>query len=409
MGWMVLLVRGVLVWLDRQSERSVLQALPDLDRLLLDPHRELQGRAVVIGPARRYGRAIFLGLIFGFLAWWAAVVLLMLAHNGAPAARPASSFLLVLLVLFPAASIYVMLRWVRGGEVTLRENEVELSYRGTVVVCPWALFHTAGQPFNPDPDRIVLPVVAAAVPLVQARRDGDVVAEGLRVNTPQLWFRSPGEMALRALYEVNALELGKVLLHLGRILGTAAVGTTPALDFPVTETAEPGPARADRGGWLTVSLTRLTFPPACCQCGAATRGRQKFLAAEAFFDLSRLAHPTRSASVPVWVPVCYACQTANNQKLNRAILNGLGAGVVLIFVAAFALLLWPANLLLVLVFALSVVLGPLLGTLVFYQLGKERVMPVEVGSYSPRRGTVAIRFRRQEYSEELLKAINEGQ
>jgi hypothetical protein len=405
MGWMVLLVRSVLVWLDRQSERSILQVLPDLGSLLLDPHQELKGRAVVVGPARKIGRALFLGFLLGLFAWWAVAFVLLVVLKGQGAAF---SLVMVFMAVLPAAGMSLMVRWVRGGEMILRENAVELKYRGTVVVCPWAVFRMAGQPFSPAPDRIVLPVVAAAVPLVQASRDGDVVAEGMRVASQQLWFRSPGEAVLRALYEVNALELGKVLLYLGRILGSDTPAAGRALDFPLTEVIEEVPARSHSGGWLTVSLTRLVFPPACCQCGAATRGRQKFMASESFFSLGRLTHPTRNETVPVWVPVCYACQTANNRKLNRAVLNGLGAGAVLIFVAATALFLWPANLLLVLAFILSVLLGPLLGTLIFYQLSKKRVMPVQLADYSPRRGTVCMRFRRAEYGQQVLSTMEGG-
>ena len=55
MGWLALLIKNLIVWLDKQSERSSLHALPDLGNLLYDPHEALRGRTIRIGPARRRG------------------------------------------------------------------------------------------------------------------------------------------------------------------------------------------------------------------------------------------------------------------------------------------------------------------------------------------------------------------
>jgi hypothetical protein len=298
-----------------------------------------------------------------------------------------------------------MIALVRGGSMTLNERGVELLYRGKVVFCPWALFNTPGQPFSPAADRVVFPVAPSALGLVAARQHGSLVAEGIRVRTPQLWFRSPHEGVLKAFYEVNAEELVKVLLFLGRILGDPAPRGVRSLDFPGTDMAEAEPAQRGAGGWVTVSLTRLAFPPFCCDCGAATRGRQKFTALEPFLTLGRLGHPTRRESVSVWVPVCYPCQKTNHRKFQSAMLNGLGLGVLVVLLSGLAMCLWPASLWLVLLFIFALPFAPLLGGMAGYRIGKQRSQPVQLRAYSARKGTIAIRFRREEYTEQVLEAM----
>jgi hypothetical protein len=211
---------------------------------------------------------------------------------------------------------------------------------------------------------------------------------------------------LRAIYEVNALELAKVLLHLGQLLGKQLESAPVSLDFPPDLSEEPEPASPDNKGWLTVSLTRLVFPPVCCDCGAATGGRQNFRATGSWLSFERLGHPTAKAAINVWVPVCYSCQTANKQKTNQGTFLGLGMALVVIVLVACLLRFFPANMGLVLLFILTVLLAPPLGTLIGYQFAKRRVQPVEVGSYSPKRGTIAIRFRRPEYAEKFLQTMN---
>jgi hypothetical protein len=409
MGWFVFLIKNVLEWLDRQSERPLLKAVPDLDMVLLDPQRALAGREVVIGPANRYATALVLGIFFACAGWLVAVVVFVLAFEPAPA-RPgqpvdAGCFFAVLAIVLQVASILFMLQWLRGGQLVLSERGVELRYRGTVVFCPWTLFNTPGQPFPPDRARVVLPVAAVAVPQVEARRRDRLLAQGLRVRTRQLRFRSAGEAVLAAFYEVSTLDLGKVLLHLGRILGTALPVPAASLDFPLGEVVEEDPAQMSRNGWVTVSLTRLAFPPVCCDCGTATLGRQKFRVTEPFLGLSRLRHPIRSEAIHVWVPVCYACQTANNRRLRKAVWNGLSVGVLAIFLSALGVCLWPASGLARVLFVLSVLLGPVLGALLGYHLHRDRAMPVQMKHYLPGKGTVALRFRRPEYTEQLLQSL----
>jgi hypothetical protein len=411
MGWLVLLLRNFLIWVDRLSEGSILKAVPELEHLLLNPEEALAGREITVGPARKYATAFVLLAATAFLGWWVAAVFLFMVKVGNNLGVVGTFVLAaIFLIWLSFAALLVgcffwLLRVLRGGRMVWTLRGAEFHHRGTVVFCPWELFNTSGQPFRPGREQVVLPVAPLAVARVEAQRHGHLVAEGLRVNTPQWKFRSGNEAVLAALYEVNTLELAKVLLHLGRILGTGPVSPKAALEFPPAEEEKREVVRLGRGGWVTVSLTRLVFPPRCCDCGAATTGREKFCSVEPFFSFARLLRPTRREGVQIWAPVCYPCQTTNRDKLRRAVVIGVAIGLGLILLAALATCLWPANMLVVLGFIFAVLLGPFFGSLIGYRIGKARAMPIQLRDYSPGQGTVAIRFRRLEYGEEVLNAI----
>jgi hypothetical protein len=409
MGWLLLLVRNFLVWVDRLSEKSILTAVSGLEGLLLQPRETLAAREFTIGPARKFVTALLLLLVNVLLGSWVLTLGIflaeLLAFNPGLLAKPVVIFLLLFwlsLAGLLAGSLAWMGRALRGGRMVWTSRGVELHRRGTVVYCPWALFNTPGQPFRPGLERVVLPVAAPAVAAVEARHHGKLFAEGLHVRTPQLTFRSGGEAVLAALYEVNTLELAKVLLHLGRVLGPEAPAA-PAKPAPGEEESPlSGPGK---GGWLTVNLTRLVFPPRCCACGMATTGRQKFRSSEPWFSLGRFLRLTRREAVHIWVPVCYPCQTANRAKLRRAVFTGIGLSMLAMLLTALGTCLMSNNLFLALCFIFAVLLGPFLGGMIGYRIGQAQASPVQLCDYSPARGTVALRFRREEYGPEVRKAM----
>jgi hypothetical protein len=65
----------------------------------------------------------------------------------------------------------------------------------------------------------------------------------------------------------------------------------------------------------------------------------------------------------------------------------------------------PGNLLLAYVVLLTLVLAPLLGCFIGYQVGKARSQPIQLRDFSPDKGTVALRFRREEYTADLVAAM----
>src|SRR5262245_35920040 len=122
--------------------RSLRQFFPDLDELLYDPAGYLAAEPVAIGPRRVYGLAALFGAAgAGLLAWCAAI------------GEWQDERLLMGIGLLLGASVW--LGWslrLRGHEIVLHPDGVEVKYRGTAVWCPWALFNAEGLPKVPATD-----------------------------------------------------------------------------------------------------------------------------------------------------------------------------------------------------------------------------------------------------------------
>jgi hypothetical protein len=58
------------------------------------------------------------------------------------------------------------------------------------------------------------------------------------------------------------------------------------------------------------------------------------------------------------------------------------------------------------VLLLAVCALPVIGFVVGKEVGKLRAALVQLRRYSPERGTVAIRFRRRAYAQQMLRAMN---
>src|SRR5262249_22658975 len=54
MEHLLILILELILWLDRRSQKPLRKAIPNLNRLLLDPAKTLAAEPISIGPARRY-------------------------------------------------------------------------------------------------------------------------------------------------------------------------------------------------------------------------------------------------------------------------------------------------------------------------------------------------------------------
>src|SRR5438270_515236 len=167
--------------------RTLRQYLPGLDDLLYDPAAYLREGVLVVGPRRVSG----LSALFGVMG---VLCLVACAVTG----RWRDEKLLIGIGLLLGAVVW--LGWslrLRGHELVLHPEGVEVRYRDSVVWCPWALFNAEGTPAVPDRDDprvgLVLPVWPEAVPFVELRRDGAPVAHGARVDAAQMRFSAPDD------------------------------------------------------------------------------------------------------------------------------------------------------------------------------------------------------------------------
>ncbi len=375
--------------------------LPELDDFLYDPRGHLQEAPLVIGPRRMYALAALFALPgLAFLA------------SCAVAGKGDGERLALGLGLLLGALVW--LSWslmLRGHSLVLHPDGLEVNYRDTTVWCPWALFHVDGEPFVPESDSprtgLTLPVAPEAVRFVEFRRHGATVAFGAAVRGRQWQFNSGDEVVLPARYEVAAGDLGQLLLQLGRRLGRELPRGAPPHAAERTASLDEVRVTPDRAGWITVPLTRLSFPPVCCDCGERTDATLR-VGVEATGDrlLGLFAQQVRP--LELGVPVCAACQARLRQNVHRGGVRGMafGAAVLAVLGLIGALAVGPGGGQLGAVLALDLGFAAV-GGLVGFLLGTSAAHrpPVELCRYSPSRGTVAVRFRNLDYTALVLETM----
>jgi hypothetical protein len=378
--------------------RPLHSVVPDLDELLEEPDGYLRRAPVEIGPRRMYGLSAL------FAVPGLALLLSCAWTRSVDGERLAMGVGLLL-------GAGVWLGWsvlMRGHRLVLHPEGVEVIFQGTTVWALWALFNADGAPFVADSDSprvgLKLPVAPEAVPFVELRRDGSLVAQGAQVKARQWLFTGSDEVVLPARYEATAGELGALLLGLGRRLGRALPrGAPPPEAYAVADLdAVPAP---DPAGWVTVSLTRLAFPARCCLCEEAT-GETLHVTVDAGWDhlVGPVVEQTRQAGLDV--PLCPSCRDGIRARQARGSSLGLRLGALLGAGAAglYALARGAGDVGTLLLFALGgVAVGGIVGFLAGTSLARD--LPVQVRGYSPAHGTLSIRFRNPAYTARVLEAM----
>jgi hypothetical protein len=381
------------------AAQSLSRFLPDLEDLLHDPRAYLAREPLTIGPRQMYG----LTSVFGF----AGTALLLSCFI---AGDPDGERLALGIGLLIGASVW--LGWslmLRGHSLVLSPEGVEIHYRATTVWCPWAVFNVDGHAFVPDADSprvgLTLPLAPEAVPFIELRRDGTPVAHGAQVQARQWLFVSGDTAVLPGRYEVVAGELGELLLELGRRLGRQMPKGVPPPEAYALQELNDVPTHPSPGGWITVHLTRFACPPHCCECGTWTARVFNFPVSSRWDTAVSILVPA-GQQLELPIPYCDACQQRQRERQHRGGLRGMQAGAG-IFAAGSAALAFIQGVNDASFLAVLVVTGLAVGGLVGFILGTmlSKRLPVELGRYSPARGTVALRFRNPEYGSSVLTAV----
>jgi len=372
---LILLIEAILA-IDRHLQKSLRRVIPELPRLRAEPAEYLASEEVIIGPRRPYAVATVLGLILAVAVLIGFVLSALDNPANGPGAGDAVVAGIAVLVTF-AATMTLLLHWLRGGSAVLRREGVALIYRGRTIFCPWTLFQTPGAPYQPDHKRVILPV-NASTPVVVSDGDEAVEARPIEeIKSRQFQGSAEGQAALADLYEVKLPELGDLFLHLGRQLGTGPASSRDVGDNIEVSSAAPLATAAEKE-WVRVRLTRLPFPPVCTNCGVYTR--------------DSVRHPLAAHGVAIDVPVCQTCQDDRVRRRRRALALGLGIGALpaVVWVLATAPFLRGVDVCL----GLGVLLpfGVVIG-LVIALVIRERAEPVRFKDYSVAAGTVAMWLR----------------
>lgn len=378
--------------LDGLTQKSIGRVIGDFERFLIDPAAYLAKEPITIGPRRRYFSRCLWGLGAGYVGALVTVLLIALASEAAgnpPGVLPEPSGLVALAAF--VVCFFAVFRWLRGGRCVLSADAVELHYHGDVVICPWNLFQTAGRPHTlPGKDFVLLPVAPAAVPLVGQRGHGDESrAFGLDIQTPHWRFQGATQAMLKPVYEVDGEELGQLLLGLGRLLARSGPELAAA-DTEEYASAAPALALPADKGWILLQLTRLSFPPYCCDCLQFTRTTETFATESSL---------TSAGAVKIRVPVCFECQGRARRRRRKAILLGMAAAFACGLVLSLALGSVNRNAdlspLVVIVPLVTLPLGAVLGNLLLHRsLARFR--------YHAGEGTISARFHSTRYTDYLL-------
>lgn len=355
--------------------RDLAEVIPDLSELLADPAAYLSQKEVRIGkhkpPLIAFALALFLVLVFAFIVSQEGV-----AQVGAQRGSwvmAGGCLLFVGVLLYWAWPVHCLL--------VLNQAGVELQYRDITVWCPWAVFNEPGEAIITGTDdfyrSIVLPISLAAVPLIEQRREGRVVASGDQVAAKQFAFLAQGQAQLWSPYEANPQEIGWLLLRLGLQLGAVAAAplevdapadpqprhanaiqaalpavsgsSSPALAEGqaggVTEpTISAGPARIDRQGWIVFPVTRLQLPSSCAGCGQPTDGRREYELAPYVHWSLRFVLWLYARRFRIALPWCVACERTRRARLwlfpLLGGLAGLGVGLFLAVMLVGEILPW---------------------------------------------------------------------
>lgn len=385
------------------GHRSLDKVIPHFQKLLAHPAESLVHRPIRIGPLRPYGLAIVFLLLTPILPFALRLDTLLGLHG---------TLDIALFTLGPLIALLIALLHRRYAMILDRDG-VELQHGASVVYCPWDLFNVPGNAFAPEQGRgysLVLPVASAVVARVELRRQGVCVATGRDIATQQLRFKTANEAVLYAPYETPAAELGDLLLRLGRMLGGQPVAEVPWVADELLEEKLPEAAAAP-DGWLTIYLTRLPFPPICCDCGRTTQQRLPVEVArlDSMGRVKGLFGSPEVVRVPI--PVCAACQRSYRRKWWRGCLLGLTGGLFVVtslvlqvvFVEHIRLLSFEV---LVMLMVLVTPLVPFLAYGIGSVCGGKP--PVEVGSYWPRERAVTLRFARPGYAAQTLATARPG-
>lgn len=372
---LILLIEAILA-IDRHLQKPIRHVIPDLSRLRTEPAEYLRSEEVIIGPRRSYAVATVVGLILAIAVLVGFVISALDNPGNGPGAGDAVVAGVAVLITF-AATVTLLLHWLRGGSAVLRREGVALVHRGRTIFCPWSLFQTSGVPYQPDHKRVILPVNIAS-PVGLSEGDEAVIACPVdEIKSRQFQGSSEGQAALTDLYEVKLPELGELFLHLGRQLGTGTTVRRDEVDDVEAEYLAPLATAAEQD-WVRIRLTRLPFPPVCTNCGVYTR--------------ETYSHPLAAHGVAIDVPVCQACQDDRSHRRRRALWLGVGVGALpsLVWVMATAPFLRGMDVCLGLGVLLPI---GLVIAMVAVLVIRERAEPVRFKDYSASAGTVAMWLR----------------
>ena len=394
--------------IDRSFQKPIDRSIPDIDALLDDPTAYLSKGEMVFRPVKRYGTVFSLAvLICGMLLLAAIPALVDMAQNVQPGKAPRSGIAIIVVsaaIGVPLLCCWALFRLFRGGQAILTQDGITFVYSRTSVSCPWVLFGARGHPIRLDRSRVLIPIRAEAIPLVEITKDGAVVEQGGTLKTKQIEFRFPASIVMRDLYEVRLQEFAQLLLDIGSSHAVPA-DRSAMLDSHSGPSSLPSLFSLRDDGVVRVPSTHLSFPPLCCSCCAPTRGLHTFRFDRTWGIIDGTSH------VKLTAPLCDSCSPRDSGTYWKTFASWIGIGLAA--VPAIGLGLWVFAILnpelddrtaglVVGLACVAAIVCPFLSIVAGHRYGKAKSSVIRVQSYSPGSGMLLLRFRNQEYARLVL-------
>lgn len=200
------------------------------------------------------------------------------------------------------------LAWIVGGAVfgvifaramlrasplmlTLDANGACFVYRQFTINCPWSLFATHGEPDHHGLS-LLLPTNAKPIDDVVMTRHGKIIGFGKDVRLHSFTFLGDSQLRFTNTLQLASPVLGMLLQEFAFAL-TSDQSCAADTETDGAETRSSGDAVAfaaaqrpadsnigvvATGHLITIPVTRLQFPPECCNCGQPTSGQARIKA-----------------------------------------------------------------------------------------------------------------------------------
>jgi hypothetical protein len=160
--------------------------------------------------------------------------------------------------------------------------------------------------------------------------------------------------------------------------------------------------KLDEDGWITLHVSRLAFPPWCCDCGAPTLSKQPF----------RVHHQTGFALI--LVPVCEVCQRTYLHRYRLAFWKPFLTILFVVAVAGFVVGTLPAIsgrdpksfpiLSILCLCATALISSPFAWFVINRRVLKKLPPLVQFRRYVQNRN-ITFRFHRREYTADVLAVL----
>jgi hypothetical protein len=209
-----------------QQNRKLVQVVPRIKSLWLEPESTLERGDVVIPSSSSDMTALLLGALIAACIAGITFIGTILWLRRQPIGQPnppnfatLASYLMIVPACLALVCTFFGVRWfLRGGQIVMSRQRVEFRYRGQVVSCPWSLFRAEGIA-DGNYQSVIVPIAREFLDRVEMLRETSTIAVGREVRHFPFHLCSESQVRLQNVYCADLRDIASLLQFLGRKLG----------------------------------------------------------------------------------------------------------------------------------------------------------------------------------------------